>query len=103
MRIEGFQRILGDLIYGEVLWRIAHAWRPNDIPNAQLQADVAEAMERASRGIHKASALAEQIGDTGFVSVLDRLRIKSMTSIPRLETLKTLVRELEREAARVAA
>jgi hypothetical protein len=103
VRIEGFRRILGEPIYGEVLWRIAHARRANDIPNAQLQADVAEAMERASRGIHKASALAEQIGDSGFVSILDRLRIKSMTTIPRLETLKTLVAELEREAARVAA
>ncbi len=103
VRIEGFRRILGDPIYGEVLWRIAHARRANDIPNAQLQADVAEAMERASRGIRKASALAEQIGDSGFVSILDRLRIKSMTTIPRLETLKTLVAELEREAARVTA
>jgi len=60
-------------------------------------------VERDSRGIHKASALAEQIGDSVFVSILDRLRIKSMTTIPRLETLKTLVAELEREAARLAA
>ena len=103
VRIEGFRRILGELIYGEILWRIAHIRRANDIPNAVLQANVAEAMERASRGIHKASALAEQIGDGGFVSILDRLRIKSMTTIPRLETLKTLVAELEREAARLAA
>jgi hypothetical protein len=103
VRIEGFRRILGDPIYGEILHRVAHARRANEIPNAQMQAHVAEVMERASRGIHKASSLAEQIGDTGFVSVLDRLRIKSMTSIPRLETLKTLVEELEQEAARHAA
>ena len=102
-RIEDFQRILGKLIYGEILWRIAHAKRANEIPNAQLQADVADAMERASRGIHKASALAEQIGDTGFVAILDKLRIKSMTTIPRLESLKTLVDELEREVARLDA
>ena len=101
--IEGFRRVLGDPIYGEILWRIAHAQRANDIPNAELQANVADAMERASRGFHKANSLAEQIGDTGFVSILDRLRIKSMTTIPRLETLKTLVVELEREAERVAA
>src|SRR6185312_3634459 len=81
-RIEGFQRILGGAIYGEILWRIAHAKRANEIPNAQLQADVAEAMERTSRGIHKASSLAEMIGDTGFVAILDKLHIKSMTTIP---------------------
>ena len=102
-RIEGFQRILGSAIYGEILWRIAHAKRANEIPNAQLQADVAEMMERASRGIRKAGSLAEQIGDTHFVAILDKLRIKSMTTIPRLETLKSLVDELEREAARLAA
>lgn len=103
VRIEGFRRILGDPIYGEILWRVAHAKRANEIPNAQAQVEVADVMERASRGVHKASALAEQIGDTAFVAVLDRLRIKSMTSIPRLETLKSLVEELEGEAARCAA
>lgn len=102
-RIEGFQRILGSAIYEEILWRVAHAKRANEIPNAQLQGDVAEAMERASRGIHKVGSLAEQIGDTGFVAFLDKLRIKSMTTIPRLEALKSLVDELEREAARLAA
>ncbi len=102
-KIEGLQRIVGSAIYGEILWRIAHAKRANEIPNAQLQADVAEAMDRASRGIHKAGSLAELIGDTGFVAILDKLRIKSMKTIPRLESLKTLVEELEREAARFAA
>jgi hypothetical protein len=103
VRIEGFLRILGDPIYGEILWRVAHARRANEIPNAQLQADVADAMERASRGIDKACALAQQIEETGFVSILEKLRIKSVTTIPRLKVLKALVDELEREVARVAA
>jgi hypothetical protein len=103
VRIEGFRRILGDPIYGEILWRIAKARQANAIPNAQLQANVAEATERASRGFSKAHSLAEQIGETSFIAILDRLRIESMTTIPRLETLKALVAELEREAARTAA
>lgn len=103
VRIEGFRRILGDPIYGEILWRVAHALQANAIPNAQLQANVAEAMERASRGFSKAHKLVKQIGETSFVAILDKLRIESMTTIPRLETLKTLVAELEREAARTAA
>ena len=103
MRIEGFRRILGDPIYGEILWRVAHTRQANAIPNAQLQANVAEAMERASRGFSKAHSLAEQIGETSFIAILDRLRIESMTTIPRLECLKTLVAELEQEAARTAA
>lgn len=40
----------------------AHAKWANEIPNAQVQAEVAEAMERASRGIHKVGVLAERIG-----------------------------------------
>jgi hypothetical protein len=103
VRIEGFQRILGDPIYGEILWRVAHAHQANAIPNAQLQANVGEAMERASRGVGKAHSLAEQIGEASFIAILDKLRIESMTTIPSLECLKTLVAELEQEAARTAA
>jgi hypothetical protein len=103
VRIEGFQRILGDPIYGEILWRVAHTRLASAIPNAQLQADVAEAMERASRGVSKAHTLARQIGETSFIAIVDRLRIESITTIPRLEMLKTLVAELEQEAARTAA
>lgn len=103
VRIEGFRRILGDPIYGEILRRVAHARRANDIPNAQMQTQVAEAMERASRGIRKAHSLSESIGDTQFVSVLDRLRIGTMSAIPNLEALRTLVAELEGLAGSPAA
>jgi hypothetical protein len=103
VKIEGFRRILGDPIYGEILWRVAHARQANAIPNAQLQGNIAEAMERASRGVGKAHTIAEQIGEASFIAILDKLRIESMTAIPRLEMLKTLVAELEREAARTAA
>lgn len=102
-RIEGFRRILGDAIYGEILWRGAHARQASVIPNAQLQANVAEAMERASRGIRRAHSLADQIGEAPFIAILDRLRVESMTTIPRLEVLRSLVAELEREASQPAA
>lgn len=102
-RIEGFQCILGDAIYGEILWRGGHARRANEIPNAQFQANVAEAMERAARGVHKADSLAERIGEASFIAVMDKLQIDSMSSIPRLECLKNLVAELEKEAARSVA
>ncbi len=102
-KIEGFRRILGDPIYGEILWRVSRARRANAIPNAQLQTGVSDAIERAARGIRKAHSLAEEIGDTQFVSVLDQLHISSMTTIPNLETLKRLVTTLEDFAARIAA
>jgi len=102
-RIEGFQRILGDPIYGEILWRVSRARRANAISNAQLQSDVSDAMERAARGIRKAHSLSEEIGDTQFVSVLDQLQIRSMTTIRNLETLKRLVTALEEFAAHAAA
>jgi hypothetical protein len=101
-RIEGFRPILGDSIYGEILWRIARAQRAGAIANAQAQATALEAMERASRGIRKARSLAESIGDTQLVSVLDRLHIRSMSAIPNLEALIQLASELEEVAARSA-
>jgi len=102
-KIEGFRRILGDAIYGEILRRAGHARRANDIPNAHFQANVAEAMERAARGVHKANSLAEQIGEASFIAVMDKLHIESMTTIPGLSSLKTLVAELEQAAARSVA
>jgi hypothetical protein len=102
-KVEGFRRILGDSIYGEILWRIARVRRANEIPNAQLQVETADAMERAARGIRKAHSLAEVVGDTQFVSVLDGLQIGSMTTIRNLEALKQLVVELESLAAQQAA
>jgi hypothetical protein len=102
-KIEGFRRILGDPIYGEILWRVSRARRANAIPNAQLQSDVSDVMERAARGIRKAHSLSEEIGDTKFVSVLDQLQVRSMTTIRNLETLKRLVTALEEFAASAAA
>jgi SpoVK/Ycf46/Vps4 family AAA+-type ATPase len=102
-KIEGFRRILGNPIYREILWRIAHARRANAIPNAQLQIHVINAMERATRGIHKANSLAEEIGDTAFIAVLDRLQIRSITTIRNLGVLRQLVAELEKLAGRQAA
>jgi hypothetical protein len=103
VRIEAFRRVLGDSIYGEILHRVAHARRAKDIPNAQAQAQVAEAMERASRGIRRAQSLSQSIGDTQFVSLLDRLHIVTMSAIPNLEALRTLVSELEALAGSPAA
>jgi hypothetical protein len=60
-------------------------------------------MERAARGIQKAHSLAEQIGEGSFIAVMDRLQIQSITDISTLESLKTLVTELEEEATRVVA
>jgi hypothetical protein len=94
---------VADPIYGEIVWRIAHARRANTIPNAQLQINVADAMERAARGIHKANSLAEEIGDTAFVALLDRLQIRSTTTIRNLEVLRQLVGELEELAGRQVA
>ena len=102
-KIEGFRSSLGNLIFGEILWRVARARKANAIPNAQLQSSVAEAMERASRGVRKARSISESVSDTEVVSVLDRLGIQSMDAIPNLAILKELVRELERLAGNPAA
>lgn len=102
-KIEAFRCSIGTPIFGEILWRVARARKANAIPNAQLQSGVAEAMERASRGVRKARSISESISDTVVVSVLDRLGIQSMDAIPNLAVLKKLVTELERLAGDPAA
>jgi hypothetical protein len=103
IRIEGFRLTLGNPIYREILHRVAHAQLAKDIPNAQMQTQIVDAMERASRGIRKVHSLSESVGDTQFVSVLDRLHIGTMTAIPNLESLRSLVSELEGLAGSPAA
>ena len=102
-KIEGFRSSIGTPIFGEILWRVARTRMANAIPNSQLQSSVAEAMERASRGVRKARSISESVSDTAVVSVLDRLGIQSMDAIPNLAVLKELVRELERLAGNPAA
>jgi hypothetical protein len=102
-KIEELRGIVGDPIFGEILWRIARARNANAIPNSQLQSNVAEAMERAFRGVRKARLVSESVSDTEVVSVLDCLQIQSMDAIPNLAALKELVRELERLAGSPAA
>ena len=103
VKIEGFRRLLGDRIHREILRRVARTESADQIPNAQLQMSVMEVMERATRGVYRANALAEAVGDTAFISVLDRLQIGSMTTIASLESLKHLVFELERMEEQQAA
>jgi hypothetical protein len=102
-KIEGFRVSLGNPIFGEILWRVARARKANAIPNAQLQSSVAEAMERAWRGVRKARSMSESISDTVVVSVLNRLGIQSMDAIPNVATLKELVQELEQLSGTPAA
>lgn len=101
-RIEGSRRILGDPIYREILWRVARVRTAGAIPNAQLQQGVADIAERAARGIQKVNLLAQQIGDTELVSILDHLQIASMAQLPNLDSLKQLAVELERRVAPAA-
>ena len=102
-KIDSFRRLLGNRLHGEILWRVARSPKASAIPNAQLQSSVVDAMERATRGVRRANTLAETVGDTAFISVLDSLQIGSMTTIPSLEALKRLVFELERLEEQQAA
>ena len=102
-KIENFQGGLGAPIYAEILRLMAKVERARDIPNAQLQLQIAHWMERALRGIEKVRTLAKQVGETRFNTVLQELQVSSSAPLPDLETLKLLAAELEHEAARVAA
>jgi hypothetical protein len=93
--IEDFERLLGEPLYLEILKRAGRTERARDIPNTALQGDVLDCMKRASRGISRVRDLAERVGDTRFIDVLDYHRVDSVTKIPSLEVLKRLVAALE--------
>jgi hypothetical protein len=64
-------------------------------------------MERAARGIRRTHSLAESIGGTQFVSVLDRLHIASMTAIANAwkpaQCLLCLTERLRQNAVQVTS
>lgn len=102
-KIESFRRLLGDPLYAEILKRAGHAQAASTIPNSNLQLEVVEWMERTARGIRKVHTLAETVGDTQFIQVLDDLKIEATNLIPSLEMLKKLVTTLEASANSQAA
>ncbi len=102
-KIEGFRGTLGEPIYAEILRLMAKVEHARDIPNAQLQLQIAHWMERALRGIEKVRTLAEQIGETRFAAVVRQLQVNPAAPLPDLETLKILAAELESEATGTAA
>lgn len=102
-KVEGFRRLLGLSIYGEILNKTAHVERASAIPNAHLQQEVVRLMERAARGVDKAHTLAEQLHEADAIAVMDHLQVRSLSAIPTLQTLRDLVEQLERAVQQAAA
>jgi hypothetical protein len=94
-RIITFQRVLGEALFLEILERAGHSNTAKNIPNAERQKNVAQWMEAAARGLERVHSLAQQVGDSQFVAVMDSLKIPSTASIPSLDTLKCLVDTLD--------
>jgi hypothetical protein len=93
--IEGFRRMLGELIYAEILRRAGHSASARTIPNAERQKQTIEKMQAAARGFERLRNLAEMVGDAQLFAVAERFKIASVTELPNLAALKQLVEELE--------
>jgi len=55
-------------------------------------------MQSADRGLRRLEAALNRVGPEALVPILRSLRLNSLAQVDNLETLKTVVHELERAA-----
>jgi len=89
---------LGPALYRGILKSVAHAFRPEDIPDIALQHTVLRYMEGARRGLRRAAAAAARLERETIAELFRLLEVDSIEKVSDLETLRTIVLALERAA-----
>ena len=96
--IEQMERALGKRMYRGLLKTGARVWNPTEIRDADVLRKVLAQMQAAERGLRRLEAALNRVGPETLVPILRSLRLNSLNQVDRLETLKTVVLEVERVA-----
>jgi hypothetical protein len=102
-RIEGCRQQLGSALFADVLQRVAKAQSARDIPNQKLQQIVLSSMESCARGMSRIRAIAAELPETKFYSILDEAGVPSLDRIPSFDVLKQLGNEMSQAASNQSA
>lgn len=93
--IEALAGTLGRGLYRGILRDLAKAWNPREIQDAATQKKVLEYMHAAERGLRRLEAALEKTGHKALIPILESLGVKSLERVDNLDTLKTIVVDLE--------
>ena len=97
-QIEAMAEPLGWRLYRGLLKTGARVWNPTEIRDADVLRKVLAQMQAAERGLRRLEAALNRIGPETLVPILRSLRLNSLNQVDSLETLKTVVLEVERVA-----
>lgn len=97
-QIEAMAEPLGWRLYRGLLKTGARVWNPTEIRDEDVLRKVLAQMQAAERGLRRLEAALNRIGPETLVPILRSLRLNSLNQVDSLETLKTVVLEVERVA-----
>ena len=100
-KIEGFQRELGDALFGSIL-AMAHARSVREIPNQHVQQNVLKWMESGVRGMARVREIAAELPETKFYAILDDHGVESLTRVPNFGVLEKLVDAMTQAAEQLS-
>jgi hypothetical protein len=100
-KIEGFQRELGDALFGSIL-AMAHARSAREIPNQHVQQNVLKWMESGVRGMARVREIAAELPETKFYAILDDHGVESLTKVPNFGVLEKLVNAMKQAAQQLS-
>lgn len=99
-QVEIMAEPLGKAMYRGLLRDIARVWNPAQIRETALLEKVLSHMQAAERGFCRLDAALNITGREALDSVLQSLSLASLDKVDNLETLKKIVLEMERIAAK---
>jgi hypothetical protein len=102
-KIEDCRQQLGSALFADVLQRVAKVQSARDIPNQKLQQIVLSSMESCARGMARIRAIAAELPETKFYSILDEAGVPSLDRIPSFDVLKQLGNEMSQAASNRSA
>ena len=98
--IETMAEPLGRGLYRGILRDLARVWNPREIEDVSVQQRVLEHMRCADRGLIRLKAALEKTGPNALTAILQAVGVRSLERVDNLQTLKRIVLDLERAAAK---
>jgi len=99
-QIEALEEPLGKGLYRGLLKSVARVWRPSEVGDVTLLANILACMQGAQRGLQRLDAALEITGPEALDPIFKSLKVTSLDRVDNLETLKQIVLALEEAAAK---
>ena len=97
-QIEAMAEPLGRRLYRGVLKTVARVWKPTEIHEVDVLRKVLEHMHAGERGLRRLEVALDKVGPETLMPILRSLRLHSLDQVDSLDSLKSVILEVERVA-----